>query len=276
MTPAAIVTGGSSGIGRAIALRLAADGFDVGLTYNTGRDRAMAVADEIVRIGRRAEICCGDLAEPERAAAAVDDLIHRFDRLDAFVNNGGVNHRAPFLDIALGEWSRILSVNLTGAFVSAQRAARHMVARKAGGVVVNVCSILDREVLEGGAAYCSSKAALRQLTRVMALELAQHGIRVNGVAPGETATPMNFDRPVDAASVGRPVTPLGRPGYSEEMAAVVSFLVSGSASYITGEVILVDGGLALHGGPQSLQSAVGKPAPLGTEATSSPNSEVFA
>ena len=119
----------------------------------------------------------------------------------------------------------VLSVNLTGAFLCAQAAARHMVSRGTAARIVNVSSVLDREVLEGGAAYCVSKAGLRQLTRLMALELARYKIRVNGVAPGETATPMNFSTEVDAAAVARPVTPMGRPGYSAEIASTISFLL---------------------------------------------------
>lgn len=267
MRPTAIVTGGSSGIGHATALQLAKDGFDVGITFNRGEERAVAVAREIERLGAHAVIAKQDLSRPADGARALGNLIMELGRLDAFVNNAGINHRRGFLQMPLDEWLNVLNVNLTGAFLCAQAAARQMASQGTGGRIVNVSSILDREVLEGGAAYCVSKAGLRQLTRVMALELAQYKIRVNGVAPGETATPMNFTTEVDAASVARPVTPLGRPGYSEEIAATISFLLSEAGSYITGEVLLVDGGLALHGGPQSLQAAVGKPIPLATGAT---------
>jgi NAD(P)-dependent dehydrogenase (short-subunit alcohol dehydrogenase family) len=268
MTRVAIVTGGSSGIGRATALKLAADGFDVGLTYHKGESRAVAVAREIEKIGTRAAMAQQDLGDPAKAAAAIESLIDQFGRIDAFVNNAGINHRRAFLDLPLAEWLNVVSVNLTGAFVCAQTAARRMVSQGSGGRIVNVSSILDREVLDGGSAYCASKGGVRQLTRVMALELARYGIRVNGVAPGETATPMNFATEVDAASVERPVTPLGRPGYSSEIAAAVAFLLSDAAGYVNGEVLLVDGGLALHGGPQSLQVAVGNPTPSSAKTTS--------
>jgi hypothetical protein len=217
------------------------------------------VAQQIESLGVRAVIAQQNLLDTVTATRAIEELADELGRLDAFVNNAGVNHRRAFLDLPLKEWIDVFGVNLTGAFLCAQSAAARMVSQGTGGRIVNVTSILDREVLEGGSAYCASKAALRQLTRVMALELARFRIRVNGVAPGETATPMNFASDVDAAQVKRPVTPVGRPGYSEEIAAVVSFLLSDVASYVSGEVILVDGGLSLHGGPQSLQVAVGHP-----------------
>ena len=259
MSRVAIVTGGSSGIGRATALKLATDGFDVGITFHAGRSRAESVAQQIERHGVRAATLPLDLADAAEAGAAIERLIDQLGRVDAFVNNAGINHRHAFLELPLAEWSRVVNVNLTGSFICAQTVAKRMVAWGRGGSIVNVSSILDREVLDGGAAYCASKAGVRQLTRVMALELARYGIRVNGVAPGEIATPMNFATEVDAASVKRPVTPLARPGYSAEIAAAISFLVSDAASYINGEVLLADGGLALAGGPQSLQTAVGKP-----------------
>jgi NAD(P)-dependent dehydrogenase (short-subunit alcohol dehydrogenase family) len=262
MTAAVIITGGSSGIGRATALKLAAEGFDVGITYHSGKDRALAIAEEIESFGVRAVIAPQDLGDPVRATSAIERLGDQLGRLDAFVNNAGINHRRAFLETSLDEWVKVMSINLTGAFVSAQAAAKRMVSQGVKGRIVNISSILDREVLGGGAAYCSSKAGLRQLTRVMALELASYGIRVNGVAPGETATPMNFAPDIDASSIKRPLIPLGRPAYAHEIATAISFLLSDAAGYMSGEVLLVDGGLGLHGGPQSLQLEVGKPEPL--------------
>ncbi len=259
MSPIAIITGASSGIGWATALRLAADGFDVAFTYNGGREKAGALAGRLQALGRRAAYRHLDLSDPGRGAAVVDQLADELGGLDVFVNNAGVNHRRDFLKMSLAEWTEVFAINLTGAFVCGQRAAQRMVEFGKGGCIVNVTSVLDREILEGGSAYCSSKAGLRQLTRVMALELARYGVRVNGVAPGETATPMNFSTPVDAASVRRPIIPMARPGYSEEIASAIAFLASDASKYVAGEVLLVDGGLALHGGPNALQSAVGRP-----------------
>lgn len=259
MRPVAIITGGSSGIGRAAALRFAADGYNIGITYNRGSDRAAAVVAEARRLGARGATARVDLRTPELAAPALDRLAEELGGVDVFINNAGINHRRDFLDLPLVEWHEVIATNLTGAFVSAQTIARRMVVQGRGGAIVNVSSILDREALEGGSAYCSAKGGLRQLTRVMALELARHGVRVNGVAPGETATPMNFSTEVDPTGVHRPVTPLGRPGHADEVASVIAFLASNAARYITGEIVLIDGGLALHGGPQSLQVAVGRP-----------------
>jgi NAD(P)-dependent dehydrogenase (short-subunit alcohol dehydrogenase family) len=259
MRPVAIITGGSSGIGRAAALRLAADGYDIGITYNSGSDRAAAVVAEVHRLGARSVAARVDLRMPEIAAPALDRLVEELGGVDVLVNNAGINHRRDFLDLPLAEWQEVIATNLTGAFVSAQTIARRMVEQGRGGAIVNVSSILEREALEGGSAYCSAKGGLRQLTKVMALELARHGIRVNGVAPGETATAMNFSTEVDPTEIRRPVTPLGRPGHADEIALVIAFLASDAARYVAGEMVLVDGGLALHGGPQSLQVAIGRP-----------------
>jgi NAD(P)-dependent dehydrogenase (short-subunit alcohol dehydrogenase family) len=259
MRPVAIVTGGSSGIGRAAALRLAADGYDIGVAFNSGNDRAAAVVAEAHRLGARAAAAKVDLRMPELIAPMLDQLVDELGGVDVLVNNAGINHRRDFLDLPLSEWQEVVATNLTGAFVSAQTIARRMVAQGKGGAIVNVSSILEREALEGGSAYCSAKGGLRQLTRVMALELALYGIRVNGVAPGETATAMNFSTDVDPAEIHRPVTPLGRPGHADEVALVIAFLASDAARYVVGEMVLVDGGLALYGGPQSLQAAVGRP-----------------
>lgn len=176
--PAAIVTGDSSGIRRATALRLAQDGFDVEITFHCGEERASAVAQMIKAF---AAIEHQDLSNPAETTGAIDSLIGRLGRLDAFVNNVGINHRRGFLELPLGEWLEVLAVNLAGAFLCGQAAARRMVSLGTAGRIVNVTSISDRETLQGGAAYFASKAGLRQLSRVMALELAPYKIRVNGV-----------------------------------------------------------------------------------------------
>jgi NAD(P)-dependent dehydrogenase (short-subunit alcohol dehydrogenase family) len=256
----AIVTGGGSGIGKATALLLAERGFDVGLTYNSNSDGAAAVAKEIEAAGRRAFAERLDLAQPESADAAIGGLIEQLGGVDALINNAGVNPRADCLDETLEGWTETLSANLVGPWACARVAARDMIARGAPGRIVNVTSILAFVPLEGGGAYCAAKAALEMLTKVMALELAPHGVTVNAVAPGHTMTPMNYpEERLGGEPMERPVIPVGRAAQPEEIARAIGFLASGEASYATGASLLVDGGLMLASGPQELQRATGFP-----------------
>jgi NAD(P)-dependent dehydrogenase (short-subunit alcohol dehydrogenase family) len=256
----AIVTGGGSGIGRATALQLAAAGCDVGVTYRANAQGAEQVVGEIRDLGRRAASVELDLARPETAASAVDGLADALGGLDVLVNNAGVNRRATLLEETVADFDRTLAVNLVGPWACAQAAAHHMIEGGRGGRIVNVTSVLAFVPLEGGGAYGAAKAGLEALTKVLALELAPHGIKVNAVAPGHTATPMNYG-PDDlrAATIARPVIPTARAASPDEIAAAIAFLASPAASYATGASLLVDGGLLLASGPQSLQEATGLP-----------------
>lgn len=241
-----IVTGASSGIGKATALLLAKRGFDVGLGYRANLGGVKRVAEQVAAIGRNHVLCQLDHADPEMAATAVDRAAEQLGSLDAFVNNGGINHRADFLIETMHDWQRLLMVNLTGPFACAQAAARRMVAQGRGGRIVNVSSVHDQIPIGGGSAYCAAKGGLMMLTKVMALELAQYGITVNAVSPGETATPMNHvPEGLDAAEIVRPMIPLGRPGRADEVAALIAHLLDPDAAYITGVSLPVDGGLML-------------------------------
>jgi NAD(P)-dependent dehydrogenase (short-subunit alcohol dehydrogenase family) len=239
----AIVTGSDSGIGRATAVALAARGHDVGVTWHTDRAGAEETLRLVERHGRQAEIVRLDLTAGEQVAEAIDDLADALGGLDVLVNNAGANHRAAVLDDRLDGWRRALEVNLTGPFVAAQAAARRMVAAGRGGRIVNVTSVHEREPLSHAGAYSAAKAGLGMLTRVMALELAPHGITVNAVAPGHIATPMTGKAGLDARSIPLPQIPTGRPGAPEEVAAAIAYLTE--ASYCTGASLLVDGGLLL-------------------------------
>ena len=241
----AIVTASDSGIGKATAVRLARDRFDVGVTWHTDRDGAEDTAREVGAQGTRAVMARLDVTRFEEAADTVEALARELGGLDVFVNNAGGGAHHPFLDFPLEDWQQVVDLNLTGAFACAQRAARIMVEAGRGGRIVNVTSVHEHIPLRGAAAYCAAKGGLGLLTKVMALELGEHGIAVNAVAPGEIATPMTDGEDEDPASEERPALPAGRPGNAHEIAEAIAFLARPDARYATGASIVVDGGLML-------------------------------
>ena len=241
----AVVTGSDSGIGRAAAVALAGDGFDVGVTWHSDEDGAHGTAREIAELGRGAEVRQLDLTSLPEAADRIDELCEALGGIDVLVNNAGAGASSPFVDAEWDAWRSVLDVDLNGAFLCGQRAARRMIAQGRGGRIVNVTSVHEHVPLRGSAAYCAAKGGLGMLTKVMALELAEHGITVNSVAPGEIATPMTGNEDVDPARIERPMIPARRPGDAREIAAVIAFLASPGASYVTGASLVADGGLLL-------------------------------
>jgi hypothetical protein len=239
------VTAGDSGIGQATAVALARAGCDVGITWNTDEAGAKETANEIGALGRRVEVRHLDLTRLPEAADVVDDLATELGGLDVFVNNAGTGDSTPFLEVSFDDWRKVLDVDLNGAFLCAQRAARIMVEGGAGGRIVNVTSVHEHTPKKGSSAYCTAKGGLGLLTKVMALELAEHEITVNAVAPGEIATPMTGNEDVDPKTISRPGIPMGRPGNAWEVAHVIVHLTSPEASYTTGASYVVDGGLML-------------------------------
>jgi NAD(P)-dependent dehydrogenase (short-subunit alcohol dehydrogenase family) len=243
--PVAIVTGGNSGIGRAAAVALAERGFDVGITWHAHEDRAQEAVAECQGHGVRAEARQADLERVPGADAAVDELADALGGIDAFVNNAGTGHSDPFLELELETWEQVLRVDLTAPFLCAQRAARRMVAHGRGGRIVNVTSVHEHVPLAGSSAYVAAKHGLGGLTKVMAYELAEHGITVNAVAPGEIATRMTGQEDEDPRAADRPAIPAKRPGDAHEVGAAIAWLCSPESSYVTGHSLVVDGGLLL-------------------------------
>jgi NAD(P)-dependent dehydrogenase (short-subunit alcohol dehydrogenase family) len=255
MPKTAIVTASDSGIGKATAVRLARDGFDVGVTWHTDREGAEGTAREVKDLGRRAVVTQLDVTRFDDAGEIVETLASELGGLDVFVNNAGGGESHPFLEFPLADWQRIVDLNLTGAFVCAQRAAQVMVDARTEGRIVNVTSVHEHIPLPQAAAYCAAKGGLGLLTKVMALELGPHGIRVNAGAPGEIATPMTGAEDVDPSERDRPALPEGRPGHAQEIAAAISFLASPDARYANGASFVIDGGLSLTAAQFNQQAA---------------------
>jgi glucose 1-dehydrogenase len=265
----AVVTGGSSGIGQAIAVRLGQEGADVAVNYVGRPDGAEQTAGQILQAGactveaeRGVQSCMRQLAEagtrPTIVAADVSDeaavqamfarVLEEYGRVDFLVNNAGIQIAADSDELAAGDFDAVLAVNLRGAFLCAREAVRHWLAAGTAGAIVNVSSVHQLIPKPRFLGYSVSKGGMQNLTRSLALEYASRGIRVNGIGPGATVTPINrawIDDPAKRAQVETHI-PMRRAGDAEEMAAATAFLLSDEALYITGQTLFVDGGLTLY------------------------------
>ncbi|MGI4815497.1 MAG: SDR family NAD(P)-dependent oxidoreductase [Janthinobacterium lividum] len=243
----ALVTGGGSGIGAAAAKRLIDAGAAV-LVVDRDFEKARAVAQAL---GERAQACAADVSSESAMQAAVDQAVATFGALDIGVNAAGYGMSAEVLDMDVQRWTDLMSVTLGGVFISCKLEARQMVRQGRGGVVINIASTNALQPAEGMSAYCAAKAGVAMFTRVAAMELAQHNVRVVGVGPGLTETPATqamLAAPVtNAAYLGN--IPAGRAAQASEIASLIAFLASPEAAYITGDTLYMDGGLLTRSYP---------------------------
>lgn len=238
----ALVTGASRGIGKAVATRLAKMGFPVLLNYLSNKEAAQRVADEIVQSGGTAELFPFNVADEKEAVQALErwEEAHPDDHIAVLVNNAGIRHDNVMFMMSDDEWHDVLDTTMNGFFYVTRHLLKHMMPRKRGGRIINIASLSGIKGLPGQANYSAAKAALIGATKALAQEVASRNITVNAVAPGFIETDMTKDLPQDEL---KKIVPVGRFGTSEEVAALVAFLASDEAAYITGEVININGGL---------------------------------
>ena len=241
----ALVTGAGSGIGESIARKFAAEGAHVVVDYHAGgrhADDAIALAKSLPT---ESIAVAADVSNRGSVEAMVAEAVKKFGGIDIAVNNAGIEKKTPFVDITDDDWNKILNINLYGTFIISQTVARQMIKQGRGGRIIFISSVHEDVPFPGYASYCASKGAVRMLMRNLCLELAEHKILCNNIAPGAIDTPINETTLNDpqAKKNAESEVPLARFGRPEEVAAVATFLASDDASYVTGSTYMVDGGL---------------------------------
>jgi glucose 1-dehydrogenase len=249
-----LVTGGTSGIGQAIAVRFAEYGANVAINYLRAPEEAAETEERVhaclARVrqrGVRDVLVRGDVSKEEEVVAMLDSAVVGLGGIDVLVNNAGIQISSPSHELSTSDFDKVLAVNLRGAFLCAREAVKGFLATGTHGVIINVSSVHQLIPKPNYLAYTTSKGGMESLTQTLALEYAGQGIRVNAIAPGATVTPINrawIDDPVKRAMVESHI-PMGRAGTADEMAGVTCFLASEDAAYITGQTLFVDGGLTL-------------------------------
>ena len=240
----ALVTGASRGIGRAIALRLAESGYDVAVNYNSNAAEADKVVGAVTAMGRKAIAVRANAGDRAEVNAMFRTVVKELGRIDVLVNNAGVVDDAFLLTVSPDSLDRSLNINVKGYFYCAQAATLKMFKAKKG-VIINVSSVSSMMALPGQSVYAATKGAVNSMTATLARELAPYGIRVNAIAPGFIATDMVAHLPEEKINEYLTQIPLGRLGKVEEVAELAAFLASDEAAYITGQTLVIDGGLSL-------------------------------
>ena len=240
----AVVTGGSRGIGRAIALRLAEQGANVAFSFKGNAEAAHATQADIAALGRQAVAIQADVSRPESADALIREALEFLGRVDILVNNAGITRDDLIMRMSIDAWREVIDTNLSGAFYATKAVTRPML-RARSGRIINITSVSGQAGQMGQANYSSAKAGLIGLTKATARELASRGITVNAVAPGFVVTELTQDLPQELKDELIRRTPLGRFGETAEIASAVAFLASDEAAFITGQVLAVDGGLVM-------------------------------
>jgi glucose 1-dehydrogenase len=241
----AIVTGGNSGIGKAVALALASQGASIVIDYISHPEATEELERQIVALGDQAIGVEADVSQVAELQKLIDTAVARFGRIDIMVNNAGIETRTSVLETSEAQYDKVLDINLKSAFFGTQMAAKQMIKQGGGGRIINITSVHEDWPMPGNTAYCLSKGGMRMLTRTAGVELAAHNILVVGVGPGAVATPINVSTMNDPELLAKldAAIPLGRMAKPEEIASVVAFLAGDGASYITGTTIFVDGGI---------------------------------
>lgn len=252
----ALITGATSGIGQAIAIRLAQEGCNIAINYRKSPEGAedteeMALkkaCTDVDNCGVRSLLVQGDVSQESDILEMIDEVVDKFGSLDILINNAGIQTESSSHEVPTADFDQVIAVNLRGAFLCARETIKRWLSQNKSGVIINISSVHEIIPRPKYISYSISKGGMENLTKTLALEYAQQGIRVNAVAPGATITPINEDwinNPEKKAIVESHI-PIGRAGTSDEMAAAVAFLASDEAAYITGQTLFVDGGLTLY------------------------------
>jgi glucose 1-dehydrogenase len=246
----AIVTGGNSGIGKAVVLALAEAGANIVIDYVANEQATEDLEKQVAALGDQSIGVEADVSKVEDLERLVKSAVDAFGRLDIMINNAGIETRTSILDTTEAQYEKVMEVNLKSAFFGTQLAAKQMIAQGDGGRIINISSVHEDWPMPGNAPYCLSKGGMRMLTRTAGVTLAPHGVTVVGVGPGAIATPINVSTMTDPEKLATldAAIPLGRMAEPEEIGSVVAFLAGDGASYLTATTVFVDGGI-MHTSP---------------------------